>query len=117
MTQGDPLSPTIFNVVVDTVVRRWLSVTVEGAEERGEHGQEGRHQNALFYTDNGMVSLSDPRWLHVAFITLVSLFYSVGLKTNVVKKVRMVCHPCQAVGTQSEAACRIRMTGAGTLYR
>ena len=24
VTQGDPLSPTIFNVVVDTVVRHWL---------------------------------------------------------------------------------------------
>ena len=24
VTQGDPLSPTIFNVVVDAVVRNWL---------------------------------------------------------------------------------------------
>ena len=24
VTQGDPLPPTIFNVVVDTVVRHWL---------------------------------------------------------------------------------------------
>ena len=26
MTQGDPLSPTIFNVVVDAVVRHWISL-------------------------------------------------------------------------------------------
>ena len=25
VTQGDPLSPTIFNVVVDTVVRHWVN--------------------------------------------------------------------------------------------
>ena len=26
VTQGDPLSPTIFNVVVDAVVRHWLQI-------------------------------------------------------------------------------------------
>ena len=29
--QGDPLSPIIFNVVVDAVVRYWVMVMVEGA--------------------------------------------------------------------------------------
>ena len=28
VTQGDPLSPTIFNVVVDTVVRHWVTLAV-----------------------------------------------------------------------------------------
>ena len=28
VTQGDPLSPTIFNVVVDAVVRHWLMIAV-----------------------------------------------------------------------------------------
>ena len=94
-----------------------MSVTVEGAEERGEHGQEGRHQNSLFYTDNGMVAFSDPRWLHVAFITLVSLFDRVGLRTNVGKIVGMLCRPCQAAGTQSEVEYGRRMTGEGPSYR
>ena len=31
--QGDLLSPTIFSVVVDAVVRHWVSVMVEGAED------------------------------------------------------------------------------------
>ena len=57
VTQRDPLYPTTFNMMVDVVVRHWLDVTVEGAEDLG---QEGRHQNALFYTDNGMVASSDP---------------------------------------------------------
>ena len=63
MTQGDPLSPNIFNAVVDAVVRHWLEVMVEGAEEQGKRRQEGRHNNALFYADDGMFALSDPRWL------------------------------------------------------
>ena len=32
--QGDPLSPTIFNVVVDAVVRHWVTMTLEEAEKR-----------------------------------------------------------------------------------
>ena len=31
VTQGDPLSPTIFNVVVDAVVRHWLTSAVKEA--------------------------------------------------------------------------------------
>ena len=61
VTQVDPLSPNISNVVVDAVVRHWVTVMVEGAEERGESGQEGRHNNALFYADDNMVALSDPQ--------------------------------------------------------
>ena len=60
VTQGDPLSPTIFNIAVDAVVRHQVMMMVEDAEERGYSGQEGRHQNSLFYADNTMVVLSDP---------------------------------------------------------
>ena len=90
VTQGDPLSPTIFNVVVDAVVRHWVNGTVEA---RGETGREGRHQAALFYADDSMVVSSNPAWLQGAFTTLVGLFDRVGLRTNVGKTVSMVCHP------------------------
>ena len=63
MTQGDSLTPTIFNVVVDAVVWHWVTVTSESAEERSGRGQEGRHQNYLFYANEGMVSSSDLRWI------------------------------------------------------
>ena len=57
VTQGDPLSLTIFNAVV----LHWVTVMVEGAEERDERGKEVRHQNALFYADDVIVAFSDPR--------------------------------------------------------
>ena len=79
VTQGDPLSPTIFNVVVYSVVRHWVMAMLEIADEQGERRQEVRHQADLFYAEIGMVALSDPRWLQGAFNTLVSLFDSVGL--------------------------------------
>ena len=98
VTEGDPLSPTIFNVVVDAVVRHWVIVVIARAEERGDCGKEGRHQAALFYADNVMVSSSDPRWIQGAFKTLVGLFDRVVLQTNVGKTVGMVCRPFQAAG-------------------
>ena len=39
VTQGDPLSPTIFNVVVDAVVRQWLHLATQETERRGEQGE------------------------------------------------------------------------------
>ena len=41
VTQGDPLSPTIFNVVVDAVVRYWLEGLQAAKEERGAKGGGG----------------------------------------------------------------------------
>ena len=39
VTQGDPLSPTIFNVVVDAVVRYWVNGLVDEAGAKGETGR------------------------------------------------------------------------------
>ena len=72
--QGNPLSPTIFNVVVDAVVRQWLPLATQEAERRGGRGRERRHQSALFYADDGMIASTDPRWLQWAFTILVGLF-------------------------------------------
>ena len=104
VTQGDPPPPTIFNLVADAVARHWVEVMLEGAEERGDCVQEGWHHNDLFYADDFMVALSDPRWLQGAFSTLVRLFDRVGLQTNVRKKVGMLCCPRQSAGTQLEEA-------------
>ena len=59
VTQGEPLSPTIFNVVVDAVVIHWVKMALDEEEKKGN---EGRHQAALLYANDGMVALSNPRW-------------------------------------------------------
>ena len=41
VTLGGLLSPTIFNVVVDAVIRHWIDGIVDKAEEKGETGLEG----------------------------------------------------------------------------
>ena len=90
VTQGDPLSPTIFYVVVEVVVRHWVTMALDEAEKRGDRGKEGRHQSSLFYADDDMLASSDPRWIQWSFNALVSLFGRVGLRTNVGNTFSMV---------------------------
>ena len=66
---------------------RWPKMRIGGG------GNEGRHQASIFYADDNMVALSDPRWLRWVFDTLVGLFVMVVLWTNVGKIVSMVCKP------------------------
>ena len=58
VTQGDPLSTMIFNVVLDVVVRHCLLLMVE--EEDGPEflGMEIHRKESLFYTDIGLISPS-----------------------------------------------------------
>ena len=116
VTQGDSLSSTIFNVVLDAVVCHLVTLVVEEAEKRGERVREGRHKAALFYTDDGMLVSSDPRWLQWAFNALVGLFEHVGIHTNVGKTVSMTCRPYPAAGNQSEVAYGRKTTGEGPTY-
>ena len=90
---------------------------VESVEEWSGRGKEGRHQNALFYADDGMVTSLEPRWLQGDFRTLVGLLDRVGINTNVRKTVGMICCPCQATGTQSDVAAGRQMMGEGPSYR
>ena len=115
--QGDPISPTIFNMEVDAVVRQWVTMALDKAKKRGERGKEGRYQASLFYADDGMVASSDPCWLQWACNYLVSLFERVGLRKNVGKTFSMVCRLCQAAGNKSEAAYGLKMMGEGPTYR
>ena len=117
VTQGDPLSPTIFNVVVDAVVRHWVTGIIAEVEAQGDLGKEGRHKAALFYAYDGMVASLDPRWLQGAFNTLLGLFDRAGLRTNVGNTVVIVCHPCQSAGNLTTEAYGRRVTGVGPTYR
>ena len=91
----------------------WVEVMVYSAVRRG---QEGRHQNSLFYTDDGMIASSDPGWLQGSFSTLVGMFDRVGMNTNVGKMVGRVFRLCQSAGTQLEAAYERQIMGAGPSY-
>jgi retron-type reverse transcriptase len=79
VTQGDPLSPILFNIVVDAVVR----------EARRRH-HTLNDLNTIFYADDGLISGSTKQHIQTYLNTIVELFQLMGLQTNVNKTKTLV---------------------------
>ena len=56
MTQGKPLPPKIFNVVVDAVVSHWMMVVTPTDVETGGLGLMIIDLAAYFYSNDGLVA-------------------------------------------------------------
>jgi retron-type reverse transcriptase len=54
--QGDIVSPTIFNIVVDAIVRHWLNLVLDDGSEVNGFGRTVREQLVLFYADDGLLA-------------------------------------------------------------
>ena len=117
MDQGDSLSPTIFNVVVDTVVCHLVFLGKGGTGGQDGWGSEVLHRAAFFYLVNVLVMSTDPVWMQGAFDTLTGLFDRVGLQKNFRKEVKIICCPFRVVGTQLEAAYKRHIIGEVLTYR
>ena len=64
ITQVELVSPTLFNVVVDNVIRSWLTMTVEDQRVAQEElGETAGRCVGFFYTDDGMFGSRNPDWL------------------------------------------------------
>ena len=121
--QGDSLSPTIFNVVVDEVLRHWVTMVAVLEEvvppvAANTKGFRKYIQRLVtdFYADNGLLLSTGATHIQRTFGTLTELFGRVGLRTNVAKTVSMVCQPCHALGGHLEKAYGICMTGEGLSF-
>ena len=116
MTQGYPMSPTLFNVVVDTVIHHWVAVVVATKEGMEVLGMSIWYLAGYFYADNGLASLTQPERLQRAFEVLTVLFKRVVLRTNTWKTVGMACQPCHTPGRMSVEAYERRTAGTGTTF-
>ena len=106
-TQGIPMSPTLFNVVVENVIRTWMTMTVE--DQRVAHDGLGETVGRclrVFYAKYGMVSSRESDWLQHAMNFLVGLFRRYGLAANIAKSHKMTCHPVNLRVGMSEEAMR-----------
>ena len=85
-TQGGLFSLTLFNVVVDNVIRTWMSMTVE--DQRVAHDRlvetVGRCLG-VYYADYGMVASREPDYLQKFMNFRIGLFQKYGLAANVAK--------------------------------
>jgi retron-type reverse transcriptase len=100
-TQGDIISPTIFNIVVDAVVREWY--------HRLEQDGLATKVGALFYADDGHFYSHDADALERATELIVELFESIGLQTNTTKTKAMICAPQPTVTRICSPAYKRRM--------
>ena len=116
VTQVNPLSPTIFNVVVDAVISHWVTVVTPTDVGMGLLGLKIIDLAAFLYADGSLVALTQWERLQRAFHVLASLFGQVGLQTKTGKTVSMLCHPCHAPVRMSEEAYKIRKMGIGTKF-
>ena len=71
-TQGGPVSPRIFNIMVDAVVREWLRQVLEDGEEVSE--TDVKKLLILFYIDDGYMASPDREFLQKSMDTLVDIF-------------------------------------------
>ena len=90
-TQGDPLSPKIFNILVDAVVRTALQEFCGPQED--QHGFAwalGEH-SIYFYADDGCIAGRYPIWVQTALTTIVGMFKRVVLWKNLSKTKATIC--------------------------
>jgi hypothetical protein len=118
VTQGDPVSPTIFNIVVDAVVRYWLSLVCGENVAANGLGYEVKEKCVLIYADDGLLSSRNQEWVQESFNFLIGIFERVGLLTNTSKTKAMICTPGHISDRQSDYAYeRSRMTSIGESYQ
>ena len=87
--QGDPLSPTIFNLMLDAIVREWIFQM----EAAGFDTADTRVITVIFYADDNLIAARDSTLLQDAFNLLINLFDRVDLETNSTKTEVMVSLP------------------------
>ena len=117
VTQGEPLSPIIFNVVVDVVILHWVKVVAPTEAVTGGLGLTIIDLAGYFYSNDGLVVSTQTERLQRAFYILTGLFNQVVICTNTAKTVGMVCQPYHAPGGMSEEAYASWATGQGPTFR
>ena len=91
VTQGRPLSPKLFNIMVDAIVKEWLHQVLSANKAESGIGTAIRYFVVLFYADDGYIASTDPAMLQDSLHILIALFERVGLLTNTSKTKAETC--------------------------
>ena len=88
------MSTTLFNMVVDDVIRNWMEVMVEDQTvNQNVLGETVGRFLGVFYSNNGMVISHQLYWMNHTMNVLVNLFKRYVLAANVAKSHTMTCQP------------------------
>ena len=101
MTQEGQLYPTISKVMVDTVLRNWVTM-VAATEETEDPSTEGFRRGiqglaAYLYAEDSQLASTQAHHLNQALNVMKELFVRAGMHNNVDKTVSMVCRPCRSI--------------------
>jgi hypothetical protein len=102
--QGDIISPMIFNVVCDAVIRECESLG-------------NGLMDALFYADDGMITSNNPTELQSMLENFTNSFQKMGLKMNVDKTKALIMTGKPVREKMSDTAYKRRMIGEGMSHR
>jgi Reverse transcriptase (RNA-dependent DNA polymerase) len=81
VTQGDPLSQVLLNIMIDAVVRQTKHIL--GTE----------YNSIIFYADDGLITGNNKEQLQRFLDTMIQLLANLGLKINPEKTKILVGHP------------------------
>ena len=110
--QGGLTSPSLFNILVDNVVRNCLSMKVEDEAVINDGlGHAVGQIMGVFYTYDGIIGLRDPEWIQGGINILIGLFRQIGLVANTAKYKMMTCQPGTIWSGLLEEALGHRSTG------
>ena len=112
VTQGDIISPCIFNIVIDAVLRTWYT-RVNPMIERAVLPEI----SANFYADDGLIAGFNAEQVQHGLSTITELFAKVGLNMNAAKTKSMVIVGARQYHSISDEAYERRMKGTGESYK
>ncbi len=96
VTQGNPMSAKLFNILVDAVVQEWIQQLWQGGEfEEEELSEIMATFFAIFYINDAYLASRDAGFLQQVLDILINLFERVDLQTNTSKSQTMICMPGQ----------------------
>ena len=110
---------TLFNVLVDAVVRKWLADVMDNmtAANLGLQGDDVGCLSSLFYADDSAIRSLDHEWLQRTNQHLCNHFRDCTcLKPNTEKTESMSCHPGSIRDQCSVEGYKRRHEGTGKTY-
>jgi len=108
ITQGDIISPIIFNIVMDVVLHHWYK----------HMASVQMHTTTLhFYADDGHMGDTNATYLQHGLDTVAHLLLKVGLKLNGTKTKAMISFPPTPTTMISPTAYQCRILGKGLTHQ